>query len=217
MPGLGHQPRSVEKLSPDTIAHAALAVIDVEGPDALSFRRLGKELGVTQTTVHRHCGGIDGLLDLCVDYLARGFPPLDPDLSWADATELLFMALYRVMTAHPALVALRRGRPWLGPEVLARLVEPALQANLSAGMTPRQMIVAYRQMYLYTLGCAVFVDHQNPAAAVRRTRTALAALDPAEFPALTGHLATVLEAVVDHEVYRDGLRRLIRAADPALA
>jgi hypothetical protein len=156
---------------------------------------------------------MEGMLDLCVDYLARELPIPDP--AWADTTEQLFMALYKVMTAHPALVALRRGRPWLGGEVLARLVEPALQANLNAGMTPRQMIVAYRQMYLYTLGSAVFVDHQNPAAAVRRTRTALAALDPAEFPALTGHLETVLEAVVDHEVYRDGLRRLIRAAGPA--
>lgn len=120
-------------------------------------------------------------------------PDPDPALAWADATEQLFTALYKVMTAHPALVALRRGRPWLGGEVLARLVEPALQANLKAGMTPRQMIVAYRQMYLYTLGCAVFVDHQNPAAAVRRTRTPLAALDPAEFPALTGHRAPSLK------------------------
>src|SRR5262249_15607283 len=119
------------------------------------------------------------------------------------------------MTAHPALVALRRGRPWLGPEILARLVEPALQANLAAGMTPREMITAYRQMYLFTLGCAVFVDHQHPAAAVQRTRAALAALDPAAFPALTGHLDTILHAVVDHQVYLEGLRRLIRAADPS--
>src|SRR5580698_1571449 len=157
----GNSLRSAEFLSPEAIAQAALAILDAEGPDALSFRRLGATLGVTQTTVHRHCGDTEGLLDMCVDYLARSLPEAGPSLPWAAATEMLFVALYEIMTAHPALVVLRRGRPWLGSEVLARLVEPVLEANLAAGMTPREMIVAYRQMYLYTLGCAAFVDHLN--------------------------------------------------------
>jgi hypothetical protein len=56
---------------------------------------------------------------------------------------------------------MRCRRPWLGPEVLARPTEPALQANLAAGMTAREVIVAYRQMYLYPLGYAAFVDHMD--------------------------------------------------------
>ena len=46
------------------------------------------------------------------------------------------------------------------------------------------------------------------------TRRALAALDPEEFPVLTGHLAAILPAMIDHEVYFGGLRQLIHAADP---
>ncbi|KOV85941.1 hypothetical protein ADL01_07845 [Streptomyces sp. NRRL WC-3618] len=42
----------------------------------------------------------------------------------------------------------------------------------------------------------------------------MAALDPEEFPVLTGHLAAILPAMVDHEVYFGGLRQLIHAADP---
>ncbi|WP_324615821.1 hypothetical protein [Streptomyces sp. NRRL S-118] len=79
-------------------------------------------------------------------------------------------------------------------------------------MTPQDAIVTYRRLYLLTLGSASFVDHRNPKAAQATTRRALAALDPEEYPALTGHLAAILPAVVDHEVYNGALRQLIRAA-----
>ncbi|MEU7768758.1 hypothetical protein AB0B25_27125, partial [Nocardia sp. NPDC049190] len=56
---------------------------------------------------------------------------------------------------------------------------------------------------------ANFVDHHDPRGAQQSTRTALAALDPAEFPVLTGQLDTIVAAVTDHGVYHDGLRRII--------
>lgn len=202
-------------LTPDTIADAALRVIGDEGPDALSFRRLAAELGVTQTTVHRHCGDTAGLLDMCADRIAADLPDLPPGTPWADATEQRFTALYELMVRHPGLVALCRGRPWLGPRLLARLVEPSLAANRAAGMTPRHMILAYRRMYLFTLACAGLVDHRDPNRAVARARTAFAALDPDEFPTISGELPAILDAVVDHEVFHGGLRHLITAHDPA--
>jgi len=70
-------------------------------------------------------------------------------------------------------------------------------------------------MYLLTLGSAGFVDHRDPKAAQAAARTALAALDPEEFPALTGSLAAIVPALTDHDVYHGALRQLIRAADPA--
>jgi len=203
---------SETSISPETIAATSLAIVDADGPDALSFRRVGAALGTSHTTIHRHCGSIDGLLDICVDHLANELPFLDPDLPWAASTEARFVALYELLNAHPALVALRRQRPWLGPRVLERLVEPALQANLKAGLTPQQSIRAYRQMYLFTLGCSVFVDHSDPARAARHTRTALAGLDRDEYPALTNDVEVIVAGVSDHAVFCQGLRHLINAA-----
>lgn len=201
-----------EPLTLETIAAMSLAILDAEGPDALSFRRVGAALGTSHTTIHRHCGSIDGLLDICVDHLATELPVLDPDLPWAASTEARFVALYDLLNAHPALVALRRERPWLGPRVLERLVEPALQANLSAGLSPEQSMRVYRQLYLFTLGCSVFVDHADPVRAARRTRTALAGLDRDEYPALTGDVEVIVAGVSDHAVFYEGLRHLIDAA-----
>ena len=206
-----------DSLSLDVIARASLRIIDSEGSDALNFRRLGKELGVAHMTVYRRLADLKVPLDGCVlDYLADSIPQLDPEASWADATEARFTALYEIIVAHPGVVAMRRGGPWLGPRVMQKLIEPQLAANLAAGMTPDQMVRAYRRMYLFTLGCACFTDHATPDAVVNRTRAALAALPPERFPAATGNVEAILKGVIDHEVFYGGLRQLIRAADPGL-
>lgn len=206
-----------DSLSLDVIARAALRIIDSEGADALNFRRLGKELGVAHMTVYRRLADLKVPLDGCVlDYVVGTVPELDPHSSWADSTEARFTALYEVIVAHPGIVAMRRGGPWLGPRVMQRLIEPQLAANLAAGMTPDQMVRAYRRMYLFTLGCACFTDHSAPESVVQRTRAALGALPPDQFPASTGNVEAILKGVVDHEVFYGGLRQLIRAADPGL-
>ncbi|RDG37500.1 TetR family transcriptional regulator [Streptomyces corynorhini] len=196
------------------MAAAAFALLAEDGPGALSFRTVAARLGVAHATVQRRCGDLAGLLDLCADQLAAELPDIPPGSDWATATETRFRGLYAALTARPGLLALRGGRPWLGPRLLGKLVEPQLADSVAAGMTPEAAFVTYRQLYLLTLGSATFVDHRDPEGAVALTRTALAALDPAEFPLLTGHLAAVLPVTVDHEVYYAALRALIHAAEP---
>lgn len=211
-----HSP-SLDLATPERIAETALLIVEQEGPGALSFRTLAARLDVSHATLQRRCTDLAGLLDLCTDHLAAQLPAIPAGTDWATATEARFTALYQELTAHPGLVALRGARPWLGPQLLKRLVEPQLADSLAAGMTPEEAITAYRRMYLLTLGSASFVDHRHPKAAQTATRTALAALDPEEFPVLTGHLAAIVPAVADHEVYYGALRHLIDAADPARA
>ncbi|MEW2578387.1 TetR/AcrR family transcriptional regulator [Streptomyces syringium] len=208
------QPASPGPATPELIAQAALQLIDEEGPHSLSFRSLADRLGVSHMTIHRRCGDLDGLLDLCVDHLAGQLPDIEPGVDWAQATEARFGSFYELLAAHRGLAALRGARPWLGPQILARLVEPALRDNLAVGMSPHEAIRAYRRMYLLTLGCSTFVDHQDPRAATAATRTALAGLDPEQFPTLTGNMEDVLSAMTDHEVYYGALRQLIAAAHP---
>ena len=203
-----------ESLTPEAIAVAALDVLDKEGADALSFRRVGAVLGTSHTTIHRHCGSLEGLLDLCADHLAAGLPDIEPTLSWAESTELRFTALYELWSAHWALLMLRRGRPWVGPHMLGRFVEPALQSNLAVGMTPAQMIQTFRQMYLFTLGCSM----THTAYTSRQARSLVAALDPGEFPVLTAHMDIIAGsiAVAEPDVFRTGLRNLIAVAERVL-
>ncbi|MFF4101833.1 TetR/AcrR family transcriptional regulator [Streptomyces sp. NPDC001903] len=208
---------ALDRATPEAIAVAALRLIDEEGPNALSFRALADRLEVSHATVQRRCTDLAGLLDLCTEHLAGQLPEIPAGTGWAEATEARFTALYRLLVAHPGLLVLRGGRPWLGRQLLARLVEPALADSVAAGMTPAEAMTAYRRMYLLTLGSAAFVDHRDPAGATAASRAALAALDPERFPVLAGGLADVLPALTDHEVYHGALRQLIEANRPAAA
>ncbi|MFI7504723.1 TetR/AcrR family transcriptional regulator [Streptomyces sp. NPDC049687] len=205
---------SLDRATPDRIAEAALLLVDEGGPEALTFRALAARLGISLASLQRRCTDLAGLLDLCLDHLAARLPEPAPGTDWATATEARFTALYRLLVEHPGLLVLRGARPWLGVNLLARLVEPQLADSLAAGMTAEEAIAAYRRMYLLTLGSASFVDHRDPRSAQALTRTALAALDPEEFPALTGHLTAIVPTVTRHDVYYGALRQLIQAADP---
>ncbi|MFJ8015629.1 TetR/AcrR family transcriptional regulator [Streptomyces sp. NPDC096339] len=205
---------ALDRATPETIAVAALRIIDEEGPGHLSFRALAERLDVSHATVQRRCTDLAGLLDLCTEHLAGRLPEIPAGTDWADAAEQRFGALYRLLVAHPGLLVLRGGRPWLGRRLLARLVEPALADSVAAGMSPAEAMTVYRRMYLLTLGSAAFVDHGDPDATTAASRAALAALDPAEFPVLAGAVADVLPSLTDHEVYYGALRQLIEAARP---
>ncbi|MFD7100737.1 TetR/AcrR family transcriptional regulator [Streptomyces xanthophaeus] len=207
---------ALDRATPEAIAVAALRILDEEGPQSLSFRALADRLEVSHATVQRRCTDLAGLLDLCTEHLAAQLPVVPAGTDWAEATELRFAALYRLLTAHPGLLVLRGGRPWLGRQLLARLVEPALADSVAAGMTAAEAMTVYRRMYLLTLGSAAFVDHRDPAAAVEASRAALAALDPQRFPVLSAGLTDVLPPLTDHEVYYGALRQLIEAARPAV-
>ncbi|MFF3488626.1 TetR/AcrR family transcriptional regulator [Streptomyces sp. NPDC002701] len=209
-----HSP-SLDRATPGRIAETALLLVDEAGPGALTFRALAGRLGISLASLQRRCTDLAGLLDLCTDHLAARLPEIEPGTGWAAATEARFSALYRLLSDHPGLLALRGARPWLGPHLLARLVEPQLADSLAAGMTPEEAIAAYRRMYLLTLGSASFVDHRDPRATRALTRTALASLDPQDYPALTGNTAVILPALTDHEVYYGALRQLVRAAAPS--
>ncbi|WP_206310730.1 TetR family transcriptional regulator [Streptomyces sp. A1547] len=206
---------ALDRATPEAIAVAALRLLDEEGPDALSFRALADRLEVSHATVQRRCTDLAGLLDLCTEHLAGQLPEIPAGTGWAEAAEARFTALYRLLVAHPGLLVLRGGRPWLGRRLLARLVEPALADSVAAGMTAAEAMTVYRRMYLLTLGSAAFVDHRDPAGATAASRAALAVLDPERFPVLSGGLADVLPALTDHEVYYGALRQLIEANRPA--
>ncbi|WP_330179570.1 hypothetical protein OHB26_24340 [Nocardia sp. NBC_01503] len=203
--------KSLEEATPEAIARAGLEIIESRGASQLSFRGIATHLKVSHTTVVRRGGGdLSGLLDLLSDHLAANLPEITPgSMPWARATEERFVAWYTLTAAHPGLVLLRGTRPLLGPRLLKRLTEPQVADNLLLGLTVTDAFHAYREMYLYTLGCAALVEHWDAKEVNSRTRASLAALDPEEFPLLSGHFDEVTALITADAPFRDGLRRLI--------
>ncbi|WP_067707565.1 TetR/AcrR family transcriptional regulator C-terminal domain-containing protein [Nocardia yamanashiensis] len=203
--------KSLDEATPEAIAHAGLAIISEKGGAELSFRAIANYLDVSHTTVVRRGGGdFAGLLDLLADHLADHLPEIPAGSgTWAEVTENRFTAWYELLGTRPGLVLLRGSRSWFGPRLLSRLTEPQLADNMAAGLSVQDALLAYREMYLYTLGCAALIEHRDRKSVLLRARSALAALDPDEFPVLGTHLDEVARLTVSDDIFRDGLRRLI--------
>jgi AcrR family transcriptional regulator len=121
-------------LSRDAIVDAALAILDADGVDALTIRRLGQELGTGAASLYWHIAGKDELCELVYDRIMGEIELPDPDPSrWEDQLKELARQSYRAMLSHNDAVRLSIGRPPAGPNTL-RIVEWMLAVMRGAGI-----------------------------------------------------------------------------------
>jgi AcrR family transcriptional regulator len=187
--------RARPALTQDAIVEAALRILDAEGAQALTFRRLAGDLGVGVASLYWHVESREVLLDLAIDAVAadfyaqliaqaKGSTPSSwrADLRFAAAT--MFEAFQqRRWAAAQQLQTADRGpnqlRVW---DRLGRIFE-------SAGFTDEQGFYGLSALLSYTLGYAV-QDSVNSRSPLERgdylqgMGEFLASLDPAEFPTL---------------------------------
>jgi AcrR family transcriptional regulator len=192
--------RSLSFLTPEVIMDAAMALMEREGSDALTFRRLGAELGVDHTAVLRHFGGKDDLLLALTDRLLTesldGFAPAG---DWRETLTDLARRVRRACRAHPHSAALVAGRTSRGEAEFAG-AEIVIGALLEAGLHGREAASCYRALVdtalAYSTYEAIHLTLPEPARA--RDREAWTreyrALPADRFPAIAAVAAHLAEA-----------------------
>ncbi|MFC8278054.1 TetR/AcrR family transcriptional regulator [Streptomyces sp. NPDC057271] len=144
---LGRPPR----LSRDAILAAAQRVLDEEGVEHLSMRRLARELSSTPMALYRHVLDKDELLMLLLDAYVRRIPrPEFPE-----------HPRERVVAGAQTLHDILDDCPW-GVEVLASdkfvstsatwIVESIVDALVLCGLSPADAVYAYRVIWFYLVG-----------------------------------------------------------------
>ncbi len=206
------RPRA-DGLSVARIIDAALAVIDGEGLDALTVRRLAEHLGTGSASLYRHVASRDELLVLLVDHVIGDVVPASPDLGGRQKVAWLATELRRVLMAHPNLVPALSASPLLGPNA-RQGTEQALAHLLEAGYPIAVAVPAYLALIDYVLG-TVFFDTSSSGRA-RRLDPGLDVLVPAlpaeGWVAELAAAATVDVPAVD-EVFRFGLTTFLDGLD----
>lgn len=205
------------RLSREQVAGAALELADKEGIDALTMRRLADQLGVGTMTLYGYFANKRELLHAVLDAAVAdrtGAP--EPEEGWRGQLAGLVRLARRNMLRHPALVEIRVREPVLQPEAL-RIAEQALRALTAAGFPAREATQAFRLLFTYTFGFAAFspadtVDEDRSAA-----RAAIAALPPADYPALTAAGNEAAEAMGGEEAFDYGLERILDGLQARLA
>ncbi len=139
-----------EPLDPDRIVAAALRILDTEGLDALTIRRLATELGAGAMTLYWHVQNKDELLDLVADRVTAEIA-IPSDGSWRERAEAMALAFRDVLLRHPAAIPFMSDRPILGPGAL-RVMDAALGVFRAAGFSDDDAADAYFTVSNYVSG-----------------------------------------------------------------
>ncbi|HEY1713765.1 MAG TPA: TetR/AcrR family transcriptional regulator C-terminal domain-containing protein [Solirubrobacteraceae bacterium] len=196
-------------LSRQSIVTSAIALIEREGPDALSMRRLGKRLGVEAMALYHHFTSRDELIAAIADDLLAPLDELRPTDDSSEACRRFATALRNVAVEHPATFRLVGLQPFDSPSAL-RPVERLLQVLVRDGFSPARALAIYRSVVSYARGYALAeatgftVDATQPSG-----RRRLSALPPDEFPVLAGR-ADELTTLDADQVYTLGLEAILR-------
>jgi AcrR family transcriptional regulator len=122
-------------LTRQRIVDAAAALVDSEGLDALSVRRLATELGVRGPSLYNHFATKAEILDAVADAViaqvdVSGFAHLE----WPDALRGWARSYHAVLAAHPNIVPVLAHGPGRRPAALA-MADTVFGALVEAGWT----------------------------------------------------------------------------------
>jgi len=183
-------------------------MIEREGLGALSMRRLAQELDVWPMSLYRYFRDKDELLDAIAAHTAGAVPlPSDAE-SWRDQLRSLLDGAREAMARDPAGIGGSLARAFLTPEAL-RLSESALSILEGAGLAKAEAASAWRALWSYTYGFAMFRVAPTPEETRRATRAAIAVLPDDDYPTLLEASAELSAALAGDEEFGYGLERLL--------
>ncbi|MCA9705922.1 MAG: TetR/AcrR family transcriptional regulator C-terminal domain-containing protein [Myxococcales bacterium] len=144
-----------KKLSRDKILDAAIALVDAEGLEALSMRRLGERLGVEAMSLYRYVGSKAALLDGIHDALLGRMQVEPSEGPWDDAVRRLARAFRALLRDHAAALPVFATRTATGPRALAH-VEQGLAVLARAGLPPAEALATFQVIFAFVVGHSMY-------------------------------------------------------------
>ncbi|RWO36239.1 TetR/AcrR family transcriptional regulator C-terminal domain-containing protein [Mesorhizobium sp.] len=168
------EPRSEPPLSRERIVATAVELLDAQGVDGLTMRRLADRLGSGVMSLYWHVDNKEDVFDLALDSVLeyRGPPQIAQD--WRGEVVHMLEDWRASMLRHPWSASLLPRRA-LGPNILGRL--ELLSKTLSrAGVADADVNVAIWSLWNYVMGATItrasfdLSDDERAAAQQRLTR-----------------------------------------------
>ncbi|MCK2215046.1 TetR/AcrR family transcriptional regulator C-terminal domain-containing protein [Actinomadura sp. ATCC 31491] len=141
-------------LTVERIVAAAVRVLDAEGLEALTMRRLGAELGVAAMSLYRHVPSREALLAEVVNRLFAEAATDPGEAAWPEALTGFARSYRRVLLAHPNAVPLLAVHP-VDVELGTALLAGLLGAFARAGVAGEEATTAVQSVAVYVLGHAL--------------------------------------------------------------
>jgi AcrR family transcriptional regulator len=156
------EPRSARvPLTREAIVDAALRVLDADGIDGLSMRRVGEELKVGAASIYWHVRNKDELLQLILERVVgeMRLPEPDPD-HWKEQLRGYCYEVRDVLNSHRDVARISMGRIPSGPQVA--LVMEWLFTLLTPAGVPAQVIAYSGDLFALFVGAFAFEESLGP-------------------------------------------------------
>jgi TetR/AcrR family tetracycline transcriptional repressor len=205
-----------DPLTRERVIEAAMRVMDGEGLEAVSMRRVAREVGVEAMSLYHHVEDKEDLLDGICEHVMAQFDFPEPVEDWAENCRRGARAWRRLLQAHPGVMRLfAEQRGPIRSIDSVRPMEFALRILRSCGLTDRDTAQAFHAFGGYIQGFVMMElgsiaggsdeEHQ-------KAHAELAATLPDEFAALQACSPYFAECDPD-EQFEFGLDLLIRGLE----
>ncbi|MEO3783876.1 TetR/AcrR family transcriptional regulator C-terminal domain-containing protein [Actinocorallia sp. B10E7] len=196
-------------LSRERIIEVALGLLDTEGLEAVSTRRLAAELGVSGPSLYNHVATKDELLDAVADTVLTEvdlsmFAGLSPGSrpGWRDALYAWAHSYRAALAAHPNVVPVMARGPGRRRPNMLRVADAVFGGLVDAGWPRREATRVGALMRFFIIGSALasfaggFPDD--------------AAVYAGEYPHLDqAHLLADRQQEIDESAFETGLHALL--------
>jgi AcrR family transcriptional regulator len=146
-----------QPLTRERILDTALSLMDAEGLEAVTMRRLGRELGVEAMSLYNHVADKEDVLSGIQERIMAGFRLPEASGDWIERLREMARTFRDLLIRHPGMVRLlssHAGRPFTDPRSL-RPIEVVLQTMRGAGLSEDDTVHAYRALIGFVMGNAV--------------------------------------------------------------
>lgn len=147
--------RSRGQTSAHHLIAAAIAIVDGDGVEGLTIRRLAEACGVTPMAVYRHFRDKDELLDRVVDAVLADLGKQELTGSWREQIVELMWSARATLLDHPGVAALCVHRP-TPVRGLARFYDRAIAALEVGGYRGRQAALGFDPLLMFLLGSVLW-------------------------------------------------------------
>ena len=171
-------------LTREKIVDAALTLLERDGLQGISMRKLAQELDAGAATLYWHVGDKEQLLNLLLDRIVGENQVPDPDPeNWQEQLKVFARATRQMFKNRRDAAQLSMGRIPSGPNSLP-MMERTLALLASAALPPRVISYAADMFALY-VGAFAY-EESMPPPDVEQMGAFLKTLPPEQYPLMTG-------------------------------
>jgi AcrR family transcriptional regulator len=143
-------------LSRERILAAALELVDEQGIDALSMRKLGQSLGYEAMSLYNHVANKDDLLDGILDLVLAEMEPPDP-AGGLPAIRASALSAHEALKRHPWAAGMLLAPGHVRPARIEAM-DALLAALRNAGFSPETTYHAYHVLDAHIIGFSLWAS-----------------------------------------------------------